>query len=101
MRTKLDDSNLHEENPLLKYVICLFPMFRHRKELHVDDEDENVTNTNRKPDVRVVFNWDSFIHPWRLFWPKRYVNIDQSRDTVDGMVPSKFPSTSASSVESV
>ncbi|KAF4663857.1 hypothetical protein FOL47_005525 [Perkinsus chesapeaki] len=102
MRTKLDDSNMHEENPLLKYVICLFPMFRNRKEVDDGgDDDLSIRSSNSNEHVRVVFNWDSLTHPWRLFWPKRYVNIDQSRDTVDGMVPSKFPSTSASSVESV
>ncbi|KAF4735632.1 hypothetical protein FOZ62_004962 [Perkinsus olseni] len=93
MRLKLDVDNAHHENPVLNYVICLFPMFRHRKSL--DDGDSGLQSD--KPYTHVVVNWDSITHPWRLFWPKRYVTVDDGSSNEDSK-PSNYLSTSTESV---
>ncbi|KAF4652362.1 hypothetical protein FOZ61_009744 [Perkinsus olseni] len=93
MRSKLDVDNAHHENPVLNYVICLFPMFRHRKSF--DDGDSGLQSD--KPHTHVVVNWDSITHPWRLFWPKRYVTVDDGSSNEDSK-PSNYLSTSTESV---
>ncbi|KAF4714974.1 hypothetical protein FOZ63_033794 [Perkinsus olseni] len=93
MRSKLGVDNAHHENPVLNYVICLFPMFRRRKS--IDDGDSDLQSD--KPHTHVVVNWDSITHLWRLFWPKRYVTVDDASSNEDSK-PSNYLSTSTESV---
>lgn len=71
IRSKLDVENARIDNPVLKYVICLFPMFRHRKEVNDGDSIKQY----EKSHTHVVVNWESIAQPWLLFWPKRYIPV--------------------------